>query len=69
MKVKEKALKLIKELNCTYEVIRAHYPHQEREINIFPPENKTIDGLSLGLVCRSWADVIERLKNVEIEKE
>lgn len=66
MTIKQDAIKLIKEKGCSYEFERADYPRKDTTISILPPENKTIDGLELGLVCRTWEEVIERLSIADI---
>jgi len=66
---KEKAIKLINELGCSYEFTRADYPRHGTEIEVFPPEGYLFDNELGSLACHSWEDVIERLPQFEITKE
>lgn len=65
---KQRAIELMTHLGYRWEIHRADYPRRGFEVEVFPPEGYTLDGLS-SLVCHSWEDVLERLPHFELQKE
>jgi len=69
MTVKQKALKLIKERKCTYEINWHPYGGFIRDIDVCAPEGYLFDGELTSLVCKDWKDVLDRLPYYNLEKE
>lgn len=64
--IKQKAITLIYQLNCSYEFTPADYPMKGTEIEIFPPEGYLFDGELTSLICHSWEDVLARLPQYKL---
>lgn len=74
MTTKERAIRLLAEKGCTYEVWKGDYgagndcTKRPTTIEIDAPDGFKFDGELHALVCFDWADVIDRLTHMTIEK-
>ena len=65
--MKPKAVRLLKNLGCTYEIFKERWGAKLTiEIEIYFPQGKCYGG-TLSEKCNSWEEVIKEFKGIELE--
>ena len=66
---KQEALRLLKKLDCSYEIIPGSGWDNSRRIEVFPPQGMSFEGTLSSYTCYDWIDVIIRVSCPDIIEE
>jgi len=70
MTVRQKAVKMIHDRACTFELTYSKWDARELHyIEVLAPEDYLFDGESTSLTCKNWQEVLDRLPEYELLAE